>query len=273
MKKIMLLLCAAAMLAVACEEEDPIHGDDNTTTSSDTTQMIAEIIPDVVVDIDGNHYSGIWIGNKLWMAENLRTTHYADSSLVGWSAPANNESYIPTYGLLYSWGTATHGHSSNNNPSGVQGICPDGWHLPSDAEWTDLENFVKIHNEYICGDCDYCIAKSLAASSGWTSSAETCTPGYNQNTNNATGFSALPAGYGKRHQAGGGGEPPYFYYSYEEFGSYAFFWSSTESVNDNTTYACSRELVYNRTGLSYGCSAEQSSSKKVDAYSVRCVRD
>jgi len=98
-----------------------------------------------VSDIDGNVYETIVIGNQEWMAENLRTTHYADGTPItlnesNWGSDStgvycwyNNDkgSYENLYGALYNWYTLI-----NEN------VCPDGWHVPSDSEWKILEGNV-----------------------------------------------------------------------------------------------------------------------------------
>ncbi|MFC2117387.1 FISUMP domain-containing protein [Bacteroidota bacterium] len=110
-----------------------------------------------VTDIEGNVYQTILIGNQWWMAENLRTTHYADStalidgtgagSIDGdyitkyYFAYGDNENNVDSYGRLYTWAAAMNGATSSNTyPSGVQGVCPDCWHVPSEVEWLELIN-------------------------------------------------------------------------------------------------------------------------------------
>ena len=78
--------------------------------------------------------------------------------------------------------------SSNANPSGVQGICPVGWHVPSDAEWTQLETYVMSQTDYQCSG-SY-IAKALASKAGWNTNGTTCAVGNIPDDNNKTGFSA-----------------------------------------------------------------------------------
>lgn len=86
---------------------------------------------------DGQKYKAVCIGKQNWMAENLRfvtpaSMFYNDSAELG-----------PTYGRLYTWDDMMAGNSSsNNNPSGVKGICPKGWHIPSLKEWEQLNAFI-----------------------------------------------------------------------------------------------------------------------------------
>ena len=153
--------------------------------------------PSTVTDYDGNTYNVLHIGNQCWMKENLRTTHYANGGSIsmGYNStstsiayrycPNNSSSNVSTYGYLYNWAAVMHGSmSSILNPSGVQGICPTGWHVPSDAEWTQLTNYVASQSQYLCGSTS--IVKALSATSGWNSNSLSCTPGYLQSGNNAT---------------------------------------------------------------------------------------
>ena len=115
------------------------------------------ILKNAVTDIDGNIYNAVQIGNQVWMAENLRTTHYADGTPIPSGSTYDDYHYSSTepyfydpiaynikYGYLYNWPAVIHGaENSNNNPSGIQGICPNGWHVPSDEEWNELKNTVE----------------------------------------------------------------------------------------------------------------------------------
>lgn len=264
MKKIFVLLCAAALMTVACEKEEPTPTPENPTTPSDTTQVdpfTTVFIPNAVTDYDGNSYDAVQIGSQVWMASNLRTTHYANGDAipvgtsttdVGRYAPDNNEAIVSTYGYLYNWPAVMHGaESSDANPSGVQGVCPNGWHMPSDAEWTQLTDYCAAHTECVCSESK--IAKSLAANHDWCAESETeCAVGNDLSSNNATGFKALPAG-----MYGGG----CFNFSYA-----TDFWSATQA---GSSWAYSRSFYYDSpnvfrnsdgSGFSYG-------------FSVRCVRD
>ena len=169
-----------------------------------------------VVDIDGNVYNTVLIGEQCWMRENLRTTRYQDGTAIeaGSStstitpyryAPCGNEDNVPLGGYLYNWPAVMHGAtSSNSNPSGVQGICPSGWHVPSTQEWWQLIDYVGNQDQYVCGDNSDDIAKALAANINWgyftNFGFAECSPG-NQSVhvNNLTGFSALPCGLSFTH--------------------------------------------------------------------------
>jgi uncharacterized protein (TIGR02145 family) len=215
-----------------------------------------------MTDYDGNIYNTVKIGNQCWMKENLRTTHYEDGNdiALGTGAstdtstlqayryyPNNNQSTVSVYGYLYNW-KAVMGNNSypSANPSGVQGICPSGWHVPSRAEWRQLTDYVKSQSQYLCPDSMGSIVKALASTIGWVTSAVTCAPGNNPNANNSTGFSAMPAGQ------------KYNYTTY--FAQTGEFWSS-----DNYTY------IFR---IKYNSSMEEFTSYSPEAgLSVRCLRN
>lgn len=213
----------------------------------------------IVMDIDDNIYHTLQIGTQCWMAENLRTTHYADGEII----PIGSACYYPNgnagnrsqYGLLYTWYAATRNESSGNNPSGVRGACPYGWHVPSDAEWSELLNQPQLM---------VCPAKALATKFGWNISTTACSPGYENWYNNGSGFNAPPAGY---YQDG-----------YVGFGSVAWFWSTSDYWYDcygnNDLYgAYSRGLSYDAAGVNRSVNASCGVNGCVRGHSVRCVRD
>ncbi len=229
-------------------------GEISFTTVIDACQGVT-----TVTDIDGNVYNTLSIGNQCWMKENLRTTKYADgTAIASGSSTSTTVAYYYSLsgnfnnGKLYNWKAVMRNSSSSAaNPSGVQGICPNGWHVPSDAEWNQLTDYVSSQSQYYCSNNPENIAKALASTSNWNSSSATCAVGNTPSNNNATGFSALPAGYYRND-------------GYSVSGDYAYFWSATESSSSN---AYSRYLRYsNATVNRYGTNEYYGSS-------VRCVRD
>ena len=217
--------------------------------------------PSSVTDIDGNTYNTVRIGIQCWMAENLRTTKYADGTDIALGSgtstsvayryyPNNSSSNVANYGYLYNWKAVMRNSSSSSaNPSGVQGICPTGWHVPSTGEWTELTSYVSSQSQYTCNGNFSNIAKALASTTGWNSHTGTCAIGNTPSDNNTTGFSAVPAGY---------------YNGSSSFGNYADFWSSTQSNSSSAYY---RYLDYNSASMG------SSTSSKSTGYSVRCLRD
>jgi uncharacterized protein (TIGR02145 family) len=208
-----------------------------------------------VTDFDGNVYNTITIGSQVWMAENLKTTHYSDGTAIplvtgnsNWDTlTATSKAYCwynddvinkATYGALYTWAAAMNGAASvTTNPSGVQGVCPTGWHLPSDAEWTQL-------TDYLGGTG---VAGGKLKESGtthWTSP--------NTGATNETGFTALPGGY--RNCDG----------TFYVIGDYGLWWVSEELDSYSAYY---RDMYYDTSYVSrYG-------DYKEVGFSVRCLRD
>ena len=203
----------------------------------------------MMIDYDGNVYRTVQIGNQCWSRENLKTTHYADGTTVAnLFAPNNNEENVSVYGYLYNLNATTHNApSSTANPSGVQGVCPIGWHVPSDAEWTQLTDFVSTQSQHLCNGNSNNIAKALSSKILWVTNNISCNVGNSLEDNNTTGFSALPAGMNNNF-----------------FSNRAYFWSATMP---NSNSAVARYLSSNsETVFSYNSSISA-------LCSVRCVKD
>ena len=229
--------------------------------------------PGTVTDIDGNVYQTVIIGDQEWMAENLRTTRDADGNDITRYCYVNNTENCNLYGGLYTWHTVMNGQSSSSiNPSGVQGICPTGWYVPSHHEWTQLE-------QYICNALgnSNCGTKFPYdhSTSGWRGTNEgnalkSCRqvgsplgddcntdehPRWNLHSTHygfdAFGFSALPGG--ARWTVG----------SFYNFGTGGYYWSSTEYSSE---YAWRRTMLHN-----YG-SVARGDFNKAYGFSLRCVR-
>ena len=217
---------------------------------------------DTVTDYDGNCYHTVEIGQQCWMKENMRATHYSDGTEIPLGttasstgayryAPNNDSNIVPTYGYLYNWAAVMHGaDSSNANPSGVQGICPPGWHVPSISETDQFVNYVS--SLYDCGDNDF--SKALASTSGWDvcSGIQLCKAYYNQALNNATGFTAYPAGDALIDNQIG----------YYDIGRNACFWTTTSITLDDYHF-----------GDDIGFYGNLSAIQLKHAYSVRCLLD
>jgi len=195
-----------------------------------------------VKDIDGNVYKTVTIGTKVWMAENLKTTKYNDGTAIplvaddkAWEAlttPAycwyNNDATAnkKTYGALYNWYTVN-----------TKKLCPTGWHVPSDAEWTTLTT--NLGGESVAGG-----KLKETSTTHWQSP--------NTGATNETGFTALPSGY--RSSSG----------TYNYIGLNGYWWSSSEYSPPN---AYSRSMNYYRSNV------YRYSYYKQDGFSVRCLRD
>jgi len=213
-----------------------------------------------VNDIDGNVYNTITIGTQVWMVENLKTTKLNDGTninnvtdSIAWRSlgtPAycwyRNDSRTNknTYGALYNWYAVNTGK-----------LCPTGWHVPSDAEWKMLEDYLTgngyNYDETTTGNK---YAKTLASDVYWTSSTNIGAVGNTDYTakRNVTGFTALPGG--ARSAIG----------SFDYIGSYGSWWSSSE---DYAHFAWGRSLSYDSEEMT------RFSVTKTLGFSVRCLRD
>ncbi|MCP3999383.1 MAG: hypothetical protein GY727_00515, partial [Gammaproteobacteria bacterium] len=182
---------------------------------------------------NGKDYSTVQIGTQCWMAENL---NYDQNTFGDDWCYDNNSSNCDTYGRLYNWAAVMQGASSSNaNPSGVQGVCPDGWHMPSHAEWTEL-------TDYLGG---LSVAGGKMKETGTT---HWLSP--NTGATNSSEFTGLPGGF--RNYTGG----------FNNFSAGGYWWSSTE-----TSGAWRSSLYYNVGTVSW------SNMNKQFGYSVRCLRD
>lgn len=160
---------------------------------------------DTVTDADGNVYTTVKIGNQVWTVENLRTTKHNDGAPIPlitdrseWSTyndnkkPAycwygNDDSNTITYGALYNWYAVNTGK-----------LAPKGWHVSTDAEWMELENYL-VDNGYNLDETkeDKKIAKSMAAKTEWAwgTNIDPSAIGNNLSENDRSGFSAFPGGF------------------------------------------------------------------------------
>jgi len=207
---------------------------------------------DPVDDIDGNTYTTVTIGTQVWMAQNLKTTKYNDGSNIpnvtgntAWGALStgaycdydNTSSNSTTYGRLYNWYAVDNNASTKVASNGGKNICPVGWHVSTDAEWTTLST-------YLGGTS---VAGGKLKESG---TAHWTTP--NPGATNESGFTALPGGY--RYYDG-----TYF----SGIGSYGYWWSSSP----DGVFADIRYIYYNNSNIT------RSYNNLKFGHSVRCVKD
>lgn len=222
-----------------------------------------------VTDIDGNTYPTVLIGTQCWMKENLRVTRYADSTELPLGCDTLHNHEIPfyykyngsdslaqIYGILYSWTAAM--RDKNDTSAIVQGICPDGWHLPSDDEWCEMTRTLAPQSNCddpvsFFGTQEY-LARQLSFPGHWLSDDFTFEgmPGYWSTSPlyfNTSDFSALPAGF---YELG----------TYFALGAATFWWTST--AKDKQESYC-RYLQCNNKGM---CRISKETCR---GYSVRCV--
>jgi len=192
-----------------------------------------------VTDIDGNEYATIQIGTQVWMAENLRTSKYCNGDPIpnaadntqwsnlttgAWAHYDNDSQYEELYGKLYNWYAA----------ADTRNICPCGWHVPTDAEWTVLSDY--LGGEDVAGT-------KMKTTIGWNE---------NGNGTNESGFSGLPGGV--RGFSG----------TFYDVGDFGYWWSSLENTTGDAWY---RVLGYFADDLA------RDKIFMSNGFSVRCLRD
>lgn len=242
------------------------------------TQKSSETFTD---NRDGNVYHTVIIGDQIWMAENLKylpsvshpstgsktKPHYyvngyegtvlADAKETTYYANRKRNNVYDTYGVLYNWTAAMAGQaSSETNPRRVQGVCPDGWHLPSDEEWVELTDF--LDGKSVAGG-----KLKEAGLKHWVRDSYT-TKVYNERTDetysvsmsdgatNETGFTGLPGG--NRHSSG----------NFSPVGEDGYWWSATQYDTDK---------AWMRSLTSVGRYISRRAIDKELGLSVRCVKD
>jgi uncharacterized protein (TIGR02145 family) len=238
--------------------------------------------PGTVGDIDGNEYPTVTIGSQEWTAENLKTTRLNDGSPIpmipsgekwaGTSTPAytwydNNEDYKNSYGALYNWYAV-----------GSDKLCPTGWHVPGEADWSELTAF--LGGKSLAGGKMKTAARQQAGGEDISpEQIEKDQPTYepdekkdeepsaqdvykgsmwnspNTGASNESGFSALPGGHRTNDNGPG---------VFARMGEYAYWWSATPS---SPGVAWFRLLYFNYSNIS------RLTMGKTDGMSVRCVKD
>ena len=222
-----------------------------------------------VTDIDGNVYETVLIGEQLWMAENLKVTKYRDGSYISsgytdeewfeletgaytvYPADYDDASILTcqgdcseVYGNLYNWYAV----------GDEKGICPEGWHVPTDAEWMILTDFIAPEgtntpnygsNTIAGGKMKECTEGSCPESEYWNSP--------NDGATNESGFTVLPIGF--RSNATG-------YFS--NMGNSTNFWTSTQQA---------WHVAYARGFYANFSTMYRSSTYKSAGYGIRCIAD
>lgn len=196
-----------------------------------------------VSDFDGNQYGTITIGTQTWLTSNLKSTRYRNGDTIETTSPdtldisaeftsayqwsyGGERSMSDKYGLLYTWSTV----------SDDRKICPSGWHVPDDSEWTVLTDY--LGGEAIAGD-----KLKEPGVKHWKENIITVT--------GETGFNALPGGY----RSGGN-----FFLE----GSYGAWWTSSEA---DPFGAWSRYMFNNLSEVA------RINCVKTNGFSVRCIKD
>ena len=219
-----------------------------------------------VNDIDGNNYSTITIGNQSWTTENLKTTKYNDGTIIpnvaensewsnlssgAFSFYQHDSISIEQNGFLYNWFSVE-----------TSKLCPLGWHIPTNHDWTILERFLAENGgNYDSADMIQAesdnearskIGKSMASNQGWANSLSIGSIGNAQENNNYSKFSALPSG--SRNDNG----------TFYGKGTHSRFWTASEN---GISQAARKVLSYDLANI------RVSSADKKYGFCIRCVKD
>jgi uncharacterized protein (TIGR02145 family) len=225
-----------------------------TTTSGLADYLNPNLNYGTVTDYDGNTYATIVIGTQEWMAENLRTTSYSNgdpipnvTNSILWSDLSsgawryyneNSNNNIP-YGKLYNWFVTVD----------TRNVCPSGWHVPSDEEWSTLINHLDPNANGGMNTNNVGVKLKSTGTQYWLAP--------NSGVTNSSGFSALPGGY-----LGAGTGLPNVFYEIRESG---YWWTSTGIWQDDS--ALYRDLNYYVNGI------YRNYQNKIFGFSIRCVKD
>ncbi|MDY6347470.1 MAG: FISUMP domain-containing protein, partial [Bacteroidales bacterium] len=188
-------------------------------------------------------------------------------------------------GYFYNLAAVMNGAASSNAVlSGVQGVCPDGWHVPSGAEWEQLVEYVSSVEADTCGCNDLQIGKALASTRAWHSTGiprysdwanymnARCRTYFELSTNNATGFNAQPTSHTYYHESQGGMVIASFYiYAQTIFHSTTFNKTPGSEFYYQFNIRDSERVEGNASG--YGVIDYARDSNKLDGFSVRCLKD
>mgnify|MGYP001176370386 CR=1 FL=1 len=214
-------------------------------------------------DQDGNTFEWINYGTQDWSIENAEVVTYRDGTEIpqvtdngiwsnlttgAWCYYDND----PTKGKLYNWYAAMGIHDTDPNTPNKE-FAPEGWHVPTDAEWTELENYLiaNVYN-YDGTTTGNKIGKAITSTTGWNSSTNIGVPGNDQSSNNSSGFNAFPVGYRST------------YGSFSNEGINALLWNSSEYYSN-----IARILELSNISMDL----KRDVSDKRSAFSVRFIRD
>jgi len=128
------------------EDIENLEAGEYTLTVTDSkSQIVIEsiLLSDSLIDIDGNAYAIVIIGDQTWMKTNLKVTHNPEGNAITSYAYNDDISNVELYGRLYTWNTAMNADTANE----AEGICPCGWHIPSDEEYKELEMYLGMTQE------------------------------------------------------------------------------------------------------------------------------
>lgn len=216
-------------------------------------------------DYDGNVYNSVVIGKQCWMRDNLRTSHYADGTPIAkgnttstetpyyyTDSAAINGTVLQRSGFMYNWAAVMRGAAATNaNPSGVQGVCPDGWHVPSFPEVKQMLDFLKTERRFWCYTGSNSTSKSLCSTENYGYPSYDCYAITQPGANNSSRFTAYQAWT--------------YNGDYNYYGSANFFTTSIDPNNNEISTLCIGWREYSP--------SESSTTAPQCGISVRCLKN
>ena len=255
MKKLFFTFALTSAL-FSCEKETT-NTNSSTNTSNDVTCVENPNInftsigtpvgkfSDCIKDVDGNVYKTVTIGSQTWMAENLKTSKYNDGTSIpnvkdslewsklntgAWCYYNNDEKNNAKYGKLYNW------YAVSPTTNGNKNVCPTGWHVPTDAEWTVLTDY--LGGESVAGG-----KMKEIGTNNWVNSVSHAT--------NISYFTSLPSGNRRSNGV------------FDQFFDFAYFWSYTAKDSIYSYYRLLNNFSF----------VDIDARKKANALSIRCLKD
>ena len=231
---------------------------------SQIDELDSNISSGSITDQDGNTYDYLTYGDQVWTVDNAEMVTYRDGTPIPQVTDATEWANLttgawcyynndPTKPRLYNWYAVAGIHDNDENTPNKQ-FAPEGWHVPSDAEWTTFENYLIANGyNYDGTTTENKIAKSMASTTGWNSETNTGAVGNDQSLNNSSSFKVFPQGFCANDGS----------FNYEGYSVY--FWSSTEYGTSSAWY---RFLYSNGSDL-----ARNYASYGQSGLSVRFVKD
>jgi len=218
---------------------------------------------EITASCDGVPYDSIVYGTQEWTVENACNITYRDGTPIPQVTDATEWANLttgawcyydndPTKPILYNWYAVKGIHDTDPNTTNKE-FAPEGWHLPSEAEWNTLENYLILNGyNYDGTTTGNKIAKAMASTTGWNASTTAGAVGNDQNLNNSSGFAALPEG--SRNASG----------NFYGILTHSRWWTATET---DAVQARRKVLDYSRADI------RRSNAVKGCGFSVRLVKD
>ena len=214
---------------------------------TDTVKIVktdSVINDELVTDASGNIYTTVQIGQQIWINSNLRTLKYNDGTDIPTTSINLRTLINPAYQFSHNQTTDIKQDGYYYTWYCINKICPVNYHIPTIDDWNELQQYVD--------------GKSLASNKGWNEYIYEPSVGYKQENNNTLGFNSFPSGLISSQAYG---------LSYDNYGSMAAYWTSTEYNDEYKTRAYIKYITYNSNQI------QVSDYPKNWAFNVRCIKN